>query len=87
MDIKNLTQDEQIKLYHQLEKSLGWYGIVTLCVEDVKQYVEDNQLSMPSDERIRQACAYVSRKNDESSYPFIEWALEVVDQLNEQEQA
>jgi hypothetical protein len=87
MDIKNLTRDEQIKLYYQLEKALGWYGIVTLCVEDVKQYVEDNQLSMPSDERIRQACAYVSRKNDESSYPFIEWALEVVDELNQQEQS
>ncbi len=76
MNIENLTRDEQIQLYYQLEKSLGWYGIVMLCVEDVKQYAEDNQLPVPSDASIHQACAYVSRKHDESSYPFIEWAME-----------
>jgi hypothetical protein len=78
MNLENLTRDEQIQLYYQLEKALGWYGIVTLCVEDVKDYVENNQMLMPSDSEIHQACAYVSRKHDESSYPFIEWAVEVI---------
>ena len=78
MNIENLTREEQIQLYYQLEKALGWHGIVNLCAEDVKEYLEENELEMPSDSDIQQACAYVSRKHDESSYPFIEWALEVI---------
>jgi hypothetical protein len=86
MNIENLTREEQIQLYYQLEKALGWYAIVSLCTEDVKDYIEENELEMPSDSDIEQACAYVSRKHDESSYPFIEWAVEIAIE-NAKEQA
>jgi len=86
MDIENMTRDEQIKLYYQLEKALGWYGIVVLCVEDVSDYISENEMTMPSKESIVQACAYVSSKHDESSYPFIEWAAERATAIQQDEE-
>lgn len=79
MNLENLNRAELFELYFAIEKKLGWYSIVTLCADDVKDYIEENGLEMPSDSEIHQACAYVSRKHDESSYPFIEWALEVIE--------
>jgi hypothetical protein len=76
MNIDNLTREEQIQLYLALEKKIGWYGIVILDVGDVKKHIEDCEMPMPSDEAIVEACEYVARKNDESAYPFIEWAAE-----------
>jgi hypothetical protein len=86
MNIENMTRDEQIKLYYQLEKALGWYGIVTLCVEDVSDYISENEMPMPSEAGIAQACAYVSRKHNESSYPFIEWAAELAIEIHQAEE-
>ena len=76
MNIDNLTREDQIKLYLALEKKLGWYGIVILGVGDVKEHIKDCEMPMPSDEDIVEACEYVARKNDESTYPLIEWAAE-----------
>ena len=83
MNIENLTRAELFELYFAIEKKLGWYGIVILCADDVKNYIEENGLEMPSDSEIHRACSYVARKHDESSYPFIEWALEVIKENKE----
>jgi hypothetical protein len=80
MSIEGMSREEQTQLYYQLEKSLGWYSIVTLCVDDVKDYISNNEMPMPSEADIAQACTRVSRKHDESSYPFIEWAAEIATQ-------
>jgi hypothetical protein len=80
MNIEGMSREEQIQLYYQLEKSLGWYSIVNLCVDDVKGYMRENEMPMPCEADIAQACVRVSHKHDESSYPFIEWAAEIATQ-------
>jgi hypothetical protein len=87
MNIENMTRDEQIKLYHQLEKALGWYGIVTLCADDVKDLMTVREMTIPEDEVIKNACAYVARKADIDHTFEIEWAAELATEIQQGEQA
>ena len=87
MNIENMTRDEQIKLYHQLEKALGWYGVVTLCADDVKALMAVREMTIPEDEVIKNACAYVARKADIDHTFEIEWAAELATEIHQGEQA
>jgi hypothetical protein len=87
MNIENMTRDEQIKLYHQLEKALGWYGVVTLCADDVKDLMTVREMTIPEDEVIKNACAYVARKADIDHTFEIEWAAELATEIHQGEQA
>jgi hypothetical protein len=86
MNIENMTRDEQIKLYHQLEKALGWYGVVTICAEDVKDYMTEREMTIPEDEVIKNACAYVARKADIDHTFEIEWAAELATEIHQDEE-
>jgi hypothetical protein len=86
MNIENMTRDEQIKLYHQLEKALGWYGVVTLCAEDVKDHMTQCEMTIPEDEVIKNACAYVSRKAEIDHTFIYEWAAELAIEIQQDEE-
>lgn len=76
IDISTLTRSEQINLLSQLEKSLGWYPIVSLDVDDLRERFEDLE-EKPEDWILHSACKYVSRKNTEESTHLLDWAQHI----------
>jgi hypothetical protein len=86
IDIKTLDRSDQIKLIMELERALGWYPVVTLDVEDLRERFVDQELTIPPDAVLHQACAYVYRKNDENSNDLLDWAQEVAEELLSKEQ-
>ena len=85
MNIENMTRDEQIKLYHQLEEALGWYGVVTLCADDVKAHMTECEMTIPEDEVIKDACAHVARKADIEHSFIWDWAAELAIEYQQDE--
>jgi hypothetical protein len=77
MDIQTLTRSEQIELLHKLQDALGWYSVTMLCFEDVRDYIQENDLPMPSDEAIKESCAIVARKADSDHSHLWQWAYEL----------
>lgn len=77
MNIENMTRDKQIELYHQLGEALGWYSVTVVCVEDVRSYIQENDLPMPTDEAIKESCAIVARKADEDHSHLWQWVYEL----------
>lgn len=89
MNIENLTREELIELHFATAEKLGWYSVMTLCVEDVEAHLKSAEIEpMPSRDDIQAACEYVARKSDmmnDISYIFdlaVEQAIE-----NAEEQA
>jgi hypothetical protein len=76
IDISTLDRSEQINLLSQLEKALGWYPIVSLDVDDLRERFEDLE-EKPTDWVLHRACHYVSRKNNEENGHLYEWAQDV----------
>ena len=79
MNIDKLTQSEQFELLDKLNKSLGYYPILVLSIEDVRAHLLDVTLDDVSDDALHQACAYVACKYDTShdAIESIHWASEV----------
>jgi hypothetical protein len=86
MNIENMTREQQIKLYHQLQDALGWYGVVTLCADDVKAHMTEREMTIPDDEVIKNACAYVSRKADFDHTFIMDWAAELAIEIHQDEE-
>jgi len=80
IDIKALDRPAQIRLMIDLEEALGWYPIVTLDVEDLRERFQDLE-ETPTDWALHRACHYVSRKNCESSSHLLDWAQDVALEL------
>ena len=66
IDVKTLDKPAQIRLLMDLEEALGWYPIVSLDVEDLRERFEDLE-ETPTDWVLHRACHYVSRKNKQPS--------------------
>jgi len=84
MNIDHLTHQEKLTLLNQLEQHFGWHPVASVCVEDVKEYLESLDLDeseVPNDDQIRRACKYVARKADVDVDYLIEWASEVAQEL------
>ena len=81
IDISTLNKSEQINLLSQLEKALGWYPIVSLDVDDLKERFVDEGVDVPPDWVLHQACSYVFRKNNEENGHLYEWAQDVALEL------
>jgi hypothetical protein len=81
LDISTLDRSEQISLLSQLEKALGWYPIVSLDVDDLKERFIDEGADVPPDWVLHSACHYVSRKNNEENGHLYEWAQDVALEL------
>ena len=81
--IDNLTRAEKINLINQLQKDIGWYPLLVLCIEDVRNHLEDLGDDMPSDEALRQSCAYVYRKWDGGDLwnDAVHWASEICEKV------
>lgn len=65
---EQLDADDAQYLIFMLEPIAGWYGISTICVEDVMDDLKD-QYDNPPDQLLRyaeQATAHVGRKWDDS---------------------
>lgn len=76
IDVKTLNRSEQINLLSQLEEALGWYPIVSLDIEDLRDRFEDLE-EKPTDWILHRACRYVSRKNNETCNDLLDWAQDV----------
>lgn len=85
IDVKTLNRSEQINLLSQLEEALGWYPIVSLDIEDLRDRFEDLE-EKPTDWILHRACKYVFRKNCEDSSHLIEWAQDVALEILAEEQ-
>ena len=83
MNLENMTSVELFELHEATGKLLGFYDLCTVSVDDVREMVQDmidngDPVSMPSEESIRQALAYVMRKHDgEEWFYAVEWAMEL----------
>ena len=86
IDISTLDRADQIRLIMELERALGWYPVVTLDVEDLRERFIDQELDVPSNAILHQACSYVFRKNNEDSSHLLEWAQDVAEELAAKEQ-
>jgi hypothetical protein len=76
IDVKTLDKPAQIRLLMDLEEALGWYPIVSLDVEDLRERFEDLE-EKPTDWVLHRACHYVSRKNSETNSHLLDWAQDV----------
>ena len=81
IDISTLDRSDQIGLLSQLEEALGWYPIVSLDVEDLRERFIDEGEDVPPDWILHRACKYVSRKNNEDNGHLYEWAQDVALEL------
>jgi hypothetical protein len=86
IDIKTMDRPDQIHLLMELERALGWYPIVSLDVEDLRERFVDEGADVPSDDILHQACKYVHRKNNEENGHLYEWAQDVASELMTKEQ-
>ena len=82
IDISTLDRSDQIKLIMELERALGWYPVVTLDVEDLRERFVNQELTVPPDWVLHRACGYVFRKNCEDSSHLLEWAQEVAEEIS-----
>jgi hypothetical protein len=86
IDVKTLDKPAQIRLLMDLEEALGWYPIVSLDVDDLRELFICRGADVPSDDILHQACKYVHRKNNEDSSHLMDWAQEVAEELMSKEQ-
>lgn len=79
MNIENMTNEKKFALLDKLNKSLGFYPILVLAVEDVRDHLWDADEANPSDEDLYRACAYVASHYDIGNHAVeaIHWASEV----------
>jgi hypothetical protein len=84
MKIDHLNNSEKLALLNQLEQHFGWNPVASVCVEDVKEYFQRDDIQPPSDENIRKACKYVARKADVDIEHLIDWASEIAQELEMQ---
>jgi hypothetical protein len=80
IDVKTLDKPAQIRLLMDLEEALGWYPIVSLDVDDLRERFQDLE-EKPTDWVLHRACHYVSRKNDETNSHLLDWAQDVALEL------
>jgi hypothetical protein len=80
IDVKTLDKSAQIRLLMELEEALGWYPIVSLDVEDLRERFDDLE-EKPTDWVLHRACHYVSRKNSETNSHLLDWAQDVALEL------
>ena len=87
-----LPKDEQTKVSWELSKSLGHFPLVSLCVEDVLDAMNEDEVTEAGDQFNRdfskateddvwEACYHVWRKHpgdDDSLYNTTNWALDVL---------
>lgn len=74
-----MKDSEKIKKVQEYLHDLGWYPILILDIDDVKEHLKDTVDEDIDEERVRKVCEYVARKMD-TSYEFlnaVEWASEL----------
>jgi DNA repair ATPase RecN len=86
MNIDHLTDDEKLQLLKQIEQHFGWHPVASVCVQDVKDYLESldiDDADIPTDENISKACQYVARKAEVDINYLIDWAGDVAQELQD----
>lgn len=88
MNIEKMTNEQKFALLDKLNKSLGFYPILVLTVEDVRDHLWDAHEANPSDEDLHRACSLVGRYYDigNDGLEVIHWAAEEAIKLSEQTQ-
>jgi len=80
-NLDQMTTEELYRLRFELNKKLGFFEMVTLSVDDIKDHLAEveSEISVTDDD-IRQALAYVSRKYDGNDYIHaLEWAVDILE--------
>ena len=73
-----MKDSEKIKKVQEYLHELGWFPILILDIDDVKEHLKD-LVDDIDEERVRKVCEYVARKMD-TSYEFlnaVEWASDL----------
>jgi hypothetical protein len=74
-----MTDAEKLKKMQEYLHDFGWYPILILDIDDVKEHLKDYVDGDIDEERVRKVCEYVARKMD-TSYEFlnaVEWASDL----------
>ena len=68
--IQNLSRSQLVRLGDLINKATGTHEVITINEMDVKEYLAEQNVAMPSKESIQQACEYISQR---SSYQDTQW--------------
>ena len=77
--IQNLSRSQLVRLGDLINKATGTHEVITICEVDVKEYLVEKHVDMPSDEAISQACGYITQRStyqDTQWYSYIQDAAE-----------
>lgn len=89
MNLENLSFQEKLSLWNQLNRDLGWYPIAGIGLEDIqdrlKDMLDEGEIEViPTDDEIHQAMQYVARKAHigDDVLEWTNWATEVAIKIN-----
>lgn len=68
--IQHLSRSQLVRLGDLINKATGTHEVITINEMDVKEYLAEQNVAMPSKESIQQACEYISQR---SSYQDTQW--------------
>lgn len=74
-----LSEEGARRIMYECAINAGYYPIVNLCVEDLREYAKEQNADLAALEPFWDvACDYVARKwdADESSTDMLQWALD-----------
>lgn len=74
--IQHLSRSQLVRLGDLINKATGTHEVITINEMDVKEYLAEQNVAMPSKESIQQACEYVSQR---SSYQDTQWYAHIQD--------
>jgi hypothetical protein len=85
MNIENMNHEQKMELLLKLNKSLGFYPILVISTDDVREHLKDSIEDDIPEEALHNACAYVARKYETGNdfVDAIEWASELCLQHHE----
>jgi hypothetical protein len=68
--IQHLSRSQLVRLGDLINKATGTHEVITINETDVKEYLAEQNVAMPSRESIQQACQYISQR---STYQDTQW--------------
>ena len=88
-NLDQMTNAELYKLKKQINEKLGHYEMLTVTPDDITDHLADIESDLkPTDQQIREALAYVSRKFDpQDFFVAVNYAVEIIEERYAEEEA